>query len=161
MRLSYQSSAQESVKLSVWLTLCWKHKPSAPASHLIQTTIPLKTMAQIRRRRRNESCLKSYSDGAVWGCKHWSSGSSLEQLFFNAAFHHQLDLRFEVWPILNPSILLSRVHLNRGNSKRPIKSREKSRTWSLMTLNQIILWQPIHVERTVCKNMWLGIEQNK
>lgn len=159
MRLSCHSLAQEPVQLSVWLTQCWwKHKPSAPSSNLIPT-IPLKSVAQIRRRK--ESCLQPYWVGAVWGCKHWSSKPSLDPLIFNAAFHQQLHLRFEVWPILNPSILFTRVQLDRVNSKRPIKSRKKSRTWSLMTLNQIILWHPIHAERIVCRNMWLGIEQNK
>lgn len=141
MRLSCDSSAQEPVQLSSLFNTA-KNNPSAPSSHLIQT-IPLKSVAHIRRRK--ESWLKPYWAGAVWDCKHWSSSASLELLFLNAAFHQHL--RFEVWPILNPSILLSRVQLNRVNSKRPIKSRKESRTWSLMTLNQIILWHPIEVKK--------------
>lgn len=97
-----------------------------------------------------------------WGVAGtFACSASLEKLFFHAVFHHQLRLRFEAWPILNPSILLSRVKLNRRNSNRPIKNRKKKQNSKSHDLNQMILWLSMCLERIVCGNMWSRIEQNK
>lgn len=149
------------MQLPGWLRRGWKHQPSGLSCPPSPSNNSTRICGTEQEKEGKRSCVSNSAGMKCGIAGTFASSASLEKLFFHAVSHHQLHLRFGAWPILNPSILLSRAKLNRGDSNRPIKNRKKKQNLKSHDLNQMILWLSMCVERIVCGNMWSRIEQNK
>lgn len=125
--------------------------------------IPLRSVVQFRRRRKRscvwnpagmEECGVASAGGLLLG-PHWSN--CLLTLYFITIFTWYLRSD-QYWTLLFYS---AELNLTGWILTGPLKIGKKAELGSLMTLNQIILWHSMRLERIVCGNMWLGIEQNE